>query len=154
MERKSLYKGRIDFGLEVADLPNKERMAFEVVRHPGGAVIAAVDADQKLCLIKQYRHVVGQWIWELPAGVLDAGEDPLTVAKRELTEETGVTATSWQSLGAILSTPGFCDERLHLYLAQNLSLGEVQPEDGELHRDSLAVLRLCATQGNHPPTAS
>ncbi len=131
MEAKSLYKGRLDFGIEVADLPNGERVALEIVRHPGGAVIAALDSELNLCLIKQYRHAIGQWIWELPAGVLDAREDPLTAAKRELTEETGVAATKWQSLGTILSTPGFCDEALHLYLAQDLSLGASQQEQGE-----------------------
>jgi 8-oxo-dGTP pyrophosphatase MutT (NUDIX family) len=131
IERKSLYKGRLDFGLEVADLPNGERVALEIVRHPGGSVIVAIDDDGRVCMIRQYRHAVGDWIWELPAGVLDNNEAPLKAAKRELLEETGVKATRWQSLGPIWSTPGFTDEKLHLYSAKELTLGESQPEQGE-----------------------
>ncbi len=131
MQRKSLYKGRLDFGLEVADLPNGERVAHEIVRHPGGSVIAAVDENNNICIIRQYRQAIGDWIWELPAGVLDAEEDPAVAARRELKEETGLRANNWQSLGVILTTPGFTDEKLHLYLATELTSGEAQPEAGE-----------------------
>ncbi len=131
-ERKSLYQGRIvDLGLETAILPDGRELQLEIIRHPGAAVIAAVDDQQRVCMIRQFRYAAGGWIWELPAGVRDDGEAPDLTAERELKEEVGISAQIWISLGSMLSTPGFCDERLHLYLAQNLSLGEHAREADE-----------------------
>ncbi len=122
--RKIIYDGRIvHLAIESARLPDGREINLEIVRHPGGAVIVAVDDQQQVCLIRQFRHAAGGWIWELPAGVRDDAEAPEITARRELKEEVGVEAKSWLSLGSLLSTPGFCDERLHLYLAQDLHLG-------------------------------
>jgi len=130
--REVLYKGRIvDLGLETAQLPDGRALQLEIIRHPGAAVIAALDAQQQVCLIRQYRYAAGGWIWELPAGVRDEGEAPKLTAVRELKEEVGVEARSWHALGSLLSTPGFCDERLHIYLARELTLGEHAREADE-----------------------
>src|SRR5215470_19850398 len=80
-------------------LPNGHRTVLEVVHHPGGAAAVALDAQQQVCLLRQYRYVAGGWLWELPAGKLESGEPPLTTAQRELIEEAGVSAQHWQSLG-------------------------------------------------------
>lgn len=106
-------------------------MELEIVRHPGGSVIAAVNEQQKICVLRQYRHAAGGWIWELPAGKIDNNEPPLETAQRELLEEAGLKADSWQSMGEIFSTPGFCNEVLHLYLAINLDQLTAQPETFE-----------------------
>lgn len=130
--KRTVYDGKIvQLNLEPAALPDGREADFEIVRHPGGAVIAAVDENKRICLIRQYRHAIDQWIWELPAGLLEAGEEPVVSAARELLEETGLTATNWESLGNMLSSPGFCDEYLHLFLATELQQGETQHEENE-----------------------
>src|SRR5579862_1541331 len=98
-------------------LPNGHHAELEVVRHPGGAVVAAVDGENRVCLLRQYRYVADGWLWELPAGKLEPHEAPLLTAQRELTEEAGVRAAHWESLGLTLSSPGVFAERLHLFLA-------------------------------------
>ena len=122
MSRTTLYHGRIvDFGIEPVQLPDAAPFTLEVVRHPGGAAVVALDAADNVCLIHQYRHAGGGWIWELPAGKLEPEEPPALTAQRELEEEAGLRAGRWESLGSLLSTPGFCDERIHLYLARELT---------------------------------
>ncbi len=121
-ERKTLHHGRlVDLGIEPVTLPNGERLELEVVRHPGGAAVVALDANGHVCLLRQYRHAGGGWLWELPAGKLEAREAPAQTAARELAEEAGVTARDWTPLGDCLTTPGFCDEVIHLYLARDLA---------------------------------
>ena len=82
-------------------------------------------------MIRQFRHAAGGWIWELPAGILDPNEGHAVTARRELLEETGTSADQWHYLGPMLSTPGFCDETLHVYLATGLQKGEATPEAHE-----------------------
>lgn len=121
-QRILLYHGRIiDLGLEFVPLPNGQQISLEIVRHPGGAVVAAINDKHQICLLYQYRHAASGFIWEVPAGKLDPGESPFATAQRELAEEAGLCASHWTELGAIYSTPGFCDEILHLYLARNLT---------------------------------
>ncbi len=120
--RKSLYKGEVvDLGLECITLPNGQAMQLEVVRHPGGAAVVALDDDNRVCLLHQYRHAAGGWLWELPAGKIDPPESPQHTALRELQEEAGLTAKDLRALGSFFSTPGFCDERIYLYLARDLT---------------------------------
>ncbi len=116
----------VRLGLETVDLPGGESLELEVVRHPGGAAVAAVDARQRICLLRQYRHAGGGWLWELPAGKLDPGEAPAATARRELEEEAGLRAATWEPLGSILTTPGFCDEEIHLFLARDLVAGDTR----------------------------
>ena len=127
------YQGRvIRVTVDRVVLPNGREAALEVVHHPGGAAIVALNDLQQVCLLRQYRYVAGGWIWELPAGKLEPAEPPQDTARRELTEEAGVIATEWVSLGSLLSSPGVFSEVIHLYLAQGLSAARSQLEDSEV----------------------
>lgn len=133
MTRHSIYQGKVvDLGMETALLPDGQSVALEIVRHPGGAAVLALDAQQRVCVLHQYRHAAGGWLWELPAGKLDPGEPPLVTAQRELAEEAGVRAQQWDSLGTMLSTPGFCDEVIHLFVARELTSVPLQREADEI----------------------
>jgi 8-oxo-dGTP pyrophosphatase MutT (NUDIX family) len=128
-----MFEGRV-VAVDVKEvlLPNGARGVFEIVRHPGGAAVVAVDADRRVCLLNQLRPAVNRWVCELPAGKLDDGEAPLVTARRELEEEAGIRAQHWNSLGPILSSPGVFTEVIHLYLATDLELLAAQPESGEI----------------------
>jgi 8-oxo-dGTP pyrophosphatase MutT (NUDIX family) len=116
------YSGRvIRVTTDEVVLPNGHRALLEVVHHPGGAAMVALDARVRVCLLRQYRYVADGFLWELPGGKLEPGEPPLDTARRELAEEAGVTASHWQSLGCVLSSPGVFAERLHLFLASGLT---------------------------------
>ncbi len=149
--RRSIHHGSVvDLGLETVKLPNDEILALEIVRHPGGAVVVARDEDGRVGLLRQFRHAAGGWIWEFPAGLLEPGEPPREAAKRELREETGCHAREWKSLGSALSTPGFCTERLHLFLATGLTKAQAAPhphEFIEVHWKPLAEVRAMAHRG-------
>lgn len=130
---RMVYEGRIvRLGIESLTLPNDAEVELEIVRHPGGAAVVALDDRQHVCLLRQYRHAAGGWLWELPAGKLEKDEEPQTTAARELAEEAGVRATRWRKLGSVLTTPGFCDETIHLYLAETLSPVSTRPEPHEV----------------------
>lgn len=103
----------------------------EVAIHPGGAVVVAVTDENKIVVVKQFRYPFKESVLELPAGKLDDNEDPQICATRELTEETGYTAGKVTKLGHIYTTPGFCNEILHIYLAENLTPGDHNREEGE-----------------------
>lgn len=127
------YQGRIiSVTVDEVILPNGRHTQLEVVHHPGGAAIVALNDLQQVCLLRQYRYVADGWIWELPAGKLEPAEEPQLTARRELTEEAGILATDWLSLGSILSSPGVFAEVIHLYLAQGLSSAPSQLEDSEV----------------------
>jgi ADP-ribose pyrophosphatase len=130
---RHIYKGRIvDLRLEEVTLPNQVTVALEMVRHPGAAAVVALDDEGCVTLLHQFRHAAGGFIWEIPAGKLDAGEDPERCAARELREEAGLVAGELVHLGAVLTAPGFCDERIHLYLARRLSSAPQQLDDDEV----------------------
>lgn len=134
-----MYSGRIvDLWIEEVDLPNGHHLALEVIHHPGAAAITAIDPDGAIVLVRQYRHAVGGYILELPAGKLDRGELPATCALRELREETGLEAGELIELGSIVTTPGFCNERIHLFLARGLTDAQQALEQDEV----LTVLRV------------
>ena len=139
---QQIYKGRIvHLELEEVTLPNGVRVTLEVVRHPGAAAVVAIDADERVVLEKQFRHAAGGYIWEVPAGTLDPGEDPAACAIRELREETGLIASEWQALGSIVTAPGFCDERIHLFLARGLSSVAAQLDHDEVLTVERVALR-------------
>jgi 8-oxo-dGTP pyrophosphatase MutT (NUDIX family) len=133
IEQRTVFAGRvITVNLETVDLPNGRRTQLEIVHHPGGAAIVAIDAHGRVCLLRQYRHAAGGWIWELPAGKLEPHEPPLATAQRELIEEAGVRATHWRSLGDYVSSPGVFTEVIHLFLASGLEPLRSTPEYDEL----------------------
>lgn len=127
--RKNVYQGAlVQLDIDSIVLPNGEPMDLEIVRHPGGAAVVAIDHRQQVCLLRQYRHASGGWLWELPAGKLDPGEAPEVTARRELREEAGLDAGHWERLGETIVTPGFCDETVHLFLARDLDRVSTQQE--------------------------
>lgn len=107
----------------------------DMVRHQGSVVVLAVEehgSEPQVLLARQYRHAVGGLLWELPAGRIDPGESALAGAKRELLEETGITARHWRHAFTFYSSPGFLDETMAIYLARGLTRGAAQPEEDEL----------------------
>jgi 8-oxo-dGTP pyrophosphatase MutT (NUDIX family) len=127
------FQGRvISVTVDDVTLPNGRQALLEVVHHPGGAAIVAINDLEQMCLLRQYRYVAGGWVWELPAGKLEPAEPPELTARRELTEEAGVIASDWVSLGSLLSSPGVFAEVIHLYLARGLSAARTQLEDSEV----------------------
>jgi ADP-ribose pyrophosphatase len=132
--RNLIYRGRV-FNIIVDELEYFESgnsTIREVVEHPGGAVILAVFPDNRIILIKQYRYPIDKYIYELPAGKLDPGENPLECALRELEEETGYVAGKIKHLTYIYTSPGFCNEKLDIYLATELERRKQNLEEGEI----------------------
>jgi 8-oxo-dGTP pyrophosphatase MutT (NUDIX family) len=118
---ETVFQGRvITVNVEQVLLPNGETARYEIVHHPGGAAIVALDAADQVCLLHQFRPAGGGWVWELPAGRLEPDEPPAETARRELIEEAGCEAAGWDGLGNILSSPGVFAETIHLYLARDL----------------------------------
>ena len=127
------FRGRvIKVTVDEVDLPNGHRAALEVVHHPGGAAAVAIDTEDRVCLLRQYRYVAGGYVWELPAGKLEPSEPPLNTAQRELIEEAGVNARTWSDLGTVLSSPGVFSEILYLYLALDLEPTTAALESSEV----------------------
>ena len=113
-------------------LPNGKLAAREVARHVGASAVVPVDGDGNVWLVKQFRAPIDRVLLEIPAGKLDyKGEDRLEAARRELQEETGLTAASWTHLADIVTTPGFSDELISLFLARDLSAGQSHPDEDE-----------------------
>jgi len=117
----TLHQGRV-FKLlrENITLNNGVTIDLDILRHPGASAMVPVSDNNTVILIKQYRHAIGDFIWEIPAGTLNPNETPLECAKRELTEETGFSANAWKKLGEIIPVPGYSDERIHIFLAADL----------------------------------
>jgi ADP-ribose pyrophosphatase len=127
-----IHRGRIiDVSTERLRYANGREYDLDYVRHPGAAAVVAVDGADRVCVVRQYRHGILDFLWEIPAGKLDAGELPQICAVRELAEETGVTAQRWTSLGQYLPAPGIFTEVIHLYLARDLSVGAPSPDSDE-----------------------
>lgn len=122
----------VSVSVERVILPNGEQADLDIVRHPGGSAVVALDEDGRVCLLRQYRHAAGGWLWELPAGKRDGGEAPETTARRELAEEAGVAARDWRDLGTVVSSPGVFTEVVHLYLARGLAPAAATREHGEV----------------------
>ena len=134
LKRDVLYRGRIiDLVVDEIEYPGGTRGVREIARHPGGAAVVPLLDDMRVMLVEQLRYPLGKRIAEIPAGKLAPGEDPAVAAARELEEETGWTAGSLEKLASIYTTPGFCDEELHIYLARGLRQlpGGHRREEGE-----------------------
>jgi ADP-ribose pyrophosphatase len=119
-------------------LPNGFEVELDIVRHPGATAVVPLLADGNVILVRQYRHATGGWLLEIPAGKLGPGEEAEVGARRELAEETGSTGGTLHPLGFVWMTPGFCDERIWLYLATGIAEGQQHLEPDE----ALELVRL------------
>lgn len=135
---RRVFTGRVvSLDVDTVRFPNGNEGELEMLRHPGAAAVVPflddpADADPRILLIRQYRHATGDWLWEIPAGRRDGDEPPLETARRELREETGRRAGVLEPLLSIWTTPGFTDERIHLFLASALEEGETAHEHDEV----------------------
>jgi ADP-ribose pyrophosphatase len=131
--RRRVYQGKIlNIELDQVTLPNGHQTELEMIHHPGASAVVPLLDDGNVVLVYQYRYAAGGFIYEIPAGKLDHGEDPLNCAKRELEEETGYTAKEYHPLVSFLTTPGFCDEIIHIFLARSLTPGTQNLEANEV----------------------
>jgi ADP-ribose diphosphatase len=132
LSTRRIYEGAIvSLDVDEVEEPGGVRATREVVRHRGSVAALAVHDDGSVVLIRQYRYPVEDGVWELPAGRLDPGETALEGARRELEEETGLQAAHVESIGTFYTTPGFCDEVMHLFRATRLTQGPARPESDE-----------------------
>ncbi|MDZ8186685.1 MAG: NUDIX hydrolase [Nostoc sp. ChiSLP02] len=128
LKQRLFYRGRkFDFEVNRLRLPNKSEGEWECIRHPGGALAVPVTPEGKLILVRQYRFAVQGRILEFPAGTVERNEDPLETVQREIEEETGYTAQKWHKLGEFFLAPGYSDEILYAFLAQDLQKLETPP---------------------------
>jgi ADP-ribose pyrophosphatase len=131
---RSVFEGRVfTVQVESITLPKGHALDAEIVRHPGSVVVVPMTATNDVILVRQYRHAIGRYTWELPAGSLKPGEDVLAAARRECQEEIGMVAERLEALGSFFPTPGYCNEEMHFFLAAGLRA----PRDGddEAHQD-------------------
>ncbi|MCP4353383.1 MAG: NUDIX hydrolase [Desulfobacterales bacterium] len=129
----TIHTGRVfKITTENITLSNGVTVDIDILRHPGASAIVPLSEKNTVILIRQYRHAVGDYIWEIPAGTLNPGELPIACAKRELVEETGFSAGEFQKLGEITPVPGYSDERIHIFLATGL-----EPAEQNLDMDEL-----------------
>lgn len=132
LSSKSVFDGRIlHITLDEVELPNGKKSKREVVNHPGGVAVAALDGDNNLIFVRQFRYPYKEIVLELPAGKLEKGSTPFENGKRELLEETGAEGYSYISLGQVYPSPGYTAEIIHLYACRVKSEGESKPDDGE-----------------------
>ena len=129
---KLIYDGKIlRLHVDTVELPNGKQALREVADHPGGVAIVAIDRDDNILTVKQFRYAFSRVVEEIPAGKLERGEDPHDAALRELKEETGATPERFTELGPIIVSPGAYGEVLHLYLAEGLDMGATSPDEDE-----------------------
>lgn len=133
-----LYRGHIlKLRLDQCRLDNNKIAQREIVEHHGAVAIVALDNANNALMVRQFRSGAGRELLEIPAGTLEEGEDPMICATRELKEETGYHALQWEPLGFFYTTPGFCTEKIHLYIARQLTPGTAQPDADELVQTEL-----------------
>jgi ADP-ribose pyrophosphatase len=143
IETRLFYRGRkFNFEVNKMRLPIGVEGNWECIRHPGGALAVPVTTEGKLVLVRQYRFTVAGRLLEFPAGTVEPGEDPAETIKREIEEETGYRAHKWQSLGKFVLAPGYSDEYIYAYLAQDLQKLEHPPQQDD-DEDIEVVLMTC-----------
>lgn len=132
LSSKMIYRGHIiNLRLDEVELPDGKLAKREIIEHPGAAAIVPLDSDGVVRFVRQYRDAVGEQLLEIPAGKLKPGEAPEACALRELEEELGLTAKKLTHMATFYSTPGFCDETMHMFLAEELVPGEKSQEPEE-----------------------
>ena len=130
---RNIYTGKVvTLNVDTVKLPNGVTIDLETIRHPGAAAVVPMKDDGTVVLIRQFRHAAGGFIYEIPAGKLSPGEDPLHCAARELEEEVGYRAASFELLSSIFTAPGFADEVIHVYKATGLIKGRQQLDHDEV----------------------
>lgn len=140
---RQIYAGRVvQLHVDRVPLPNGVTVDLEVIRHPGASAVVPLKDDGTVVLIRQFRHAAGGFIYEIPAGKLHPGEDPLQCAERELEEEIGYRAGRFHLLSSIFTAPGFTDEVIHVYLGTGLTAGRQQLDRDEV----LEVVEMPLTQ--------
>ncbi|MCX7923314.1 MAG: NUDIX hydrolase [Clostridia bacterium] len=154
LSRKLVYKGGIiDVESQTVLLPDGREASRDVVLHPGASVVIPISEAGELYMVRQYRKPIGKTTLEIPAGKLDAGEDPLVCAQRELKEETGLEAKNIKHLISVHSTPGFSNEVLHMYAATELQEGEAcSDEDEFISSEKIKISELIDMVLNHEIT--
>jgi len=129
---EKIFEGKIlHIRRDTALLPNGQEAIREVADHPGGVCVMALDEQKRALVVRQFRYPYMKILRELPAGKLEYGEDPRDAAIRELREETGATAERFVSLGELYPSPGYCNEIIRMYLAQDLHFGEIDRDEDE-----------------------
>ena len=132
VKTETVFKGHIiDVRVDTVEFPNGKQAYRDIVDHPGGVGVLAITDDNKILIVKQFRKPIEKAIYEIPAGKLDRGEEPLKCGIRELEEETGYKAKEFISLGYMYPTPGFANEVTHLYMAKGLYKGVAHPDEDE-----------------------
>ncbi|PKL82724.1 MAG: NUDIX hydrolase [Ignavibacteriae bacterium HGW-Ignavibacteriae-3] len=145
VKRETIFHGKV-FDVNVDEIEYNgtgNKASRQVAIHPGGAVVLPVTNDGKIVFVTQYRYPHNEVLLELPAGKLEKGEDPFLCASRELTEETGYTSDKITKLGKIYTTPGFCNEILYIYLAEDIIPGIHAREEGE---EGMEIVELTADE--------
>ena len=132
LDSKLIFDGRVvKLYKDSIELPTGQTSFREIIKHSGGVVVLACK-DGKVLLVKQFRYPMKEVLYELPAGKLEYGEDPFEAGKRELEEETGYCAKKWTDLGFVYTSPGYSDEKLYLYKAEDLYFTHRHPDEGEI----------------------
>jgi len=132
LSSQTIFDGKIlHIRRDIVALPNGKEAFREVADHPGGVCVLAIDDEGRALLVSQFRYPYGRVLRELPAGKLEYGEEPEPAALRELREETGAVPGSFQPLGQLYPSPGYCGEVIHMYLARDLSFGNTDPDEDE-----------------------
>lgn len=145
LQQRLFYKGRkFDYEVNRLRLPNGAEGEWECIRHPGGALAVPFTSDGKFVLVRQYRFACQGWILEFPAGTVEAHEDPATTIRREIEEETGYRAQTWTKLGQFFLAPGYSDEVIYAFLAQDLEVLERPPQQDE--DEDIAVVLMTAVE--------
>ncbi len=138
-----IYQGRaVRLRIDTVEMPGGRQTTREIVEHSHCVAIVAIDADDNVLLVKQFRQAVGKVLLEIPAGGIEPGEDPAATVRRELREETGFLPRKVERFGGFYSSPGYCTEYLHLYLATDLISSPLSAEDTE----SISLIRVPITQ--------
>ena len=132
LSSETVFDGRVvKLKRDVVELDNGKQSFREVVEHPGGVCVVALDRQNRVAVVRQFRYPFKKMLLEIPAGKLEPGEDPFAAAKREQKEETGTASTEYVSLGRMFSTPGFCSEILHMWACRITDFGESCPDEDE-----------------------
>lgn len=132
MKSEKIYEGKmLNLRIDTVELPDKKYSKREIVEHPGAVCIVPINTNNEIYLVKQYRKAIDKVIYEIPAGKIEIGEEPKDCAIRELKEETGLRADNYEYIAEFYTSPGFCNEKMYLFIATNLEEGEATPDTDE-----------------------